>query len=146
MPTRNGHRYLEREWTSTGKLEGTASRSVELDRRSTHRVAVEARVIYEGEHCSHGEGRLVELSKEGCRIIGSRPVPGGSILTLSIKFSDGQPPLRLCAATVCWAASNTFGVRFAELTDSERQRLQQMIWRFATRKGESEGHTEYRFA
>ena len=147
MPTRNGHRYLEHNWASTGELERTStSGPAALDRRGTHRVAVEASVTYHGDHCSHGEGRLVELSKEGCRIVGSRPVPGGSTLTLSITFSDGQPPLHLSAAKVCWAERNTFGVRFAELKASERQRLQQVVWRFATRKGESDDHTEYRLA
>jgi len=149
MPTRNGHRYLEHNWASCGEVDANVTaRATELDRRSAHRVALEASVSYvsDGDQSSQGEGRLVELSKEGCRIVGCRPVPVGSNLALSVGFSDGQPPICLSAAQVCWADTNTFGVRFAEMPANERQRLQQLVWRFASRRGESGEHTEFRFA
>jgi hypothetical protein len=41
---------------------------------------------------------------------------------------------------------NTFGVKFAELTENERQRLQQLVWKFASRTGTSEDRTGFRFA
>jgi PilZ domain len=149
MPSRNGHRYLEQDWGSTGEIEvPSMARPTDLDRRSTHRVALQARVTYvhEADLSSYGEGLLIDLSKEGCRIGGSRAVVIGSTVRLSINFSDGHPPLCLCAATVCWREGNTFGVKFAELTENERQRLQQLIWKFASRKGESGEHTGFRFA
>ncbi len=150
MPTRNGHRYLDQDWGSIGEVQATSTpRPTDLDRRRTQRVALQASVTYtsEGDQpSSHGEGQLIELSKEGCRIAVKGPIPTGCALKLSINFSDGHPPLSLCGIKVCWREGNTFGVKFAELPEHERQRLQQLIWKFASRKGESDEHTGFRFA
>jgi PilZ domain len=151
MPTRNESRYLEDKWGSDEIQVNRTSRTADLDRRNTHRVALQACVTYvnEGGECdqkSRADGQLVELSMEGCRIVGSQPVATGSSLTLSIRFSDGYPPLRLCRTQVCWSDGDTFGVKFAKLTDNERQRVQNLVWKFASKAGESEDHTGFRFA
>jgi hypothetical protein len=100
MPTRNGHRYLDQDWGSTGAVQATsAPRATDLDRRSTQRVALQASVTYTSEgdqSSSHGEGQLIELSKEGCRIVGSSAVLSGGLLSLSINLGDGH--LALCLA------------------------------------------------
>ena len=148
MPNRNGHRYLEQDWGTTGEVQDTSTaRPTELDRRNTHRVVICTRVTYfsEGDE-SHEEGRLIELSKEGCRMVGSRPIVSGRTLALSINFSDGHPPLCLVGAKVCWTEGNTFGVKFSNVTENERQRLQQLVWKFATRTDKSDEHTGFRFA
>lgn len=151
MPTRNENRYLEDHWGSSGELQvRPASRTAELDRRNTHRVAFKASVTYvggsEGDQSSGGDGQLIDLSQEGCRILGSHPVIAGTSLTVSIKFSDGHPALCLCGAKVSWIEGNTFGVKFAKLTDNERQRIQSLVWKFASKAAESEDHTGFRFA
>ena len=116
MPTRNENRYLEGDWGTSGEIKvSRTSPTAELDRRNTHRVALQAGVTYltegsEGDQSSSGNGQVIELSKEGCRIVGSYPVAIGSSLTLSIKFNDGQPVLRMCGAKVCWIEGNRFGV------------------------------------
>ena len=151
MPSRNENRYLEHDWGSSGENQvARTSQTAELDRRTTHRVTLQADVVYtcegsEDDENSHGNGQLIELSTEGCRIVGSQPVVTGSSLTLSITLSDGHPPLRLCAAKVCWIEGDKFGVKFAKLTDSERQRVQNLVWKFASKAGESEDHTGFRF-
>ena len=151
MPSRNENRCLEDNWGSSGELQvRPTSRTAELDSRNTHRVALEATVTYvagsEGDQSSHGNGQLIELSKEGCRIVGSHPVVTGSSLTLSITLSDGHAALCLRGARVCWIEGNKFGVKFATLTDSERQRVQNLVWNFASKAAESEDHTGFRFA
>jgi hypothetical protein len=147
MPTRNVNRYLDQNWGSSGDMAAARTRATELDRRNTQRIALETSVTYVSvdNQFSNGEGRLVDLSKEGCRIVGTRPVATGSILTLSIKLNDGHSPLCLCAK-VCWIEGNRFGVNFAKLTDNERQRVQSLVCKFASRDDESEGHTGFRFA
>lgn len=150
MPTRNENRYLEDHWGSSGELQvRPTSRTAELDSRNTHRVALEATVTYvagsEGDQSSHGDGQLIGLSQEGCRIVGSHPVIAGSSLTVSINFSDGHPALCLRGVTVCWIEGNTFGVKFAKLTDHERQRVENLVWKFASKAAENEG-TGFRFA
>ena len=149
MPTRNENRYLDDDWGTSGEIQVTRhSRTAELDRRNTHRVAVQAGVTYvtEGSEGLGQNGEVVELSKEGCRIVGSHPAAIGSSLTLSIKFNDGHPVLRVCGAKVCWIDGNRFGVKFAGLADTERQRVQNLVWKFASKAGESEDHTGFRFA
>ena len=151
MPTRNENRYLEHDWGSSGENQvARSSQTAELDRRNSHRVALQAGVIYvcegsEGDQSSHGNGQLIELSKEGCRIVGSHPVVTGSSLTLSITLSDGHAALCLRGARVCWIEGNKFGVKFATLTNSERQRVQNLVWKFASKAAESEDHTGFRF-
>jgi hypothetical protein len=150
MPTRNENRYLEDDWGGEIRVP-PASRTAELDRRNTHRVALKAGVTYVvegsgGDRGSGANGQLIELSQEGCRIVGSHPVVAGNSLTLSIKFSDGHPALCLCGAKVCWIEGHNFGVKFAKLTDNERQRVQNLVWKFASKAAESEDHTGFRFA
>ena len=152
MPTRNENRYLENDWGTSGEIRVTrTSPTAELDRRNTHRVTLEAGVTYltegrEGDQGSSRNGQLIELSKEGCRIVGSHPVAIGSSLTLSINFNDGHPALRVCGAKVCWIEGDRFGVKFAQLTDNDRQRVQNLVWKFASKAGDSEDHTGFRFA
>jgi hypothetical protein len=122
MPSRNGHRYLEHDWGSTGEIGVPATaRPTDLDRRNTHRVALQASVTYvsESDQSSHGEGMLIDLSKEGCRIVGSPAVVTGETLSLSFNLGEGHPALSL-AGKVCWREGKTFGVKFAELTENER--------------------------
>lgn len=151
MPTRNENRYLEDDWGSSGEIKVThASPTAELDRRNTHRVTLRADVTYstegsESDASSEGNGQLIELSKEGCRIVGTQPVATGRSLTLSIKFNDGHPALIVCGKA-CWMEGNRFGVNFLKLTDNERQRVQNLVWKFASKAGESEDHTSFRFA
>jgi PilZ domain-containing protein len=125
MPTRNENRYLEDDWGGETRVQ-PASRTAELDRRNTHRVALKAGVTYVvegggGDRSSGANGQLIELSREGCRIEGSHPVVAGDSLTLSIKFSDGHPALSLSGVKVCWIEGYKFGVKFAKLTDNQRQ-------------------------
>jgi PilZ domain len=94
---------------------------------------------------TRGEGRLEDLSKTGCKIIGPLLMVG-TLATLVIHINDDKPPLCLSGVEVTWANGEPFGVRFPKLKAEERQRLQELVLRFATFKGRSEEHTAFRLA
>jgi hypothetical protein len=119
-----------------------------LDRRDAERVPLCARVSYVTDArtgLSRGEGRLEDLSKTGCKIVG--PVlMVGSIATVVIHFDDGREPLSLSPVEVTWSDGESFGVRFQRLQAKDRQRVQELVLRFATFSGRSQEHTAFRFA
>jgi PilZ domain len=128
-----------------GKL--TSASSV-LDRRDAERVPLDAAVSYVSDArmgLTRGEGHLEDLSKTGCKIIGPLLMVG-TLATLVIHVNDDKPPLCLSGVEVTWTNGDSFGVRFPKLKAEDRQRLQELVLRFATFKGRSEDHTAFRLA
>ena len=69
-----------------------------LDRRYAERVPIRYRISYSGEEGARivkGEGTLKDLSKTGCKILGTTTSSLGSCLTLLLDLEDGQAPMRL---------------------------------------------------
>ena len=119
-----------------------------LDRRDAERVPLRAYVSYvtdERMGLSRGQGWLVDLSKTGCKITGPLLMVGTSA-TLVIYVQDDQDPLCICDATVTQSDGDTFGVRFPKLKSAERQRLQELVLRYATLRGRSHEHKAFRIA
>jgi PilZ domain len=122
--------------------------SAVLDRRDAERVPLTAGVSYVSDArmgLTRGEGRLEDLSKTGCKIIGPLLMVGTKA-TLVIDLSDDRPPLCLADVEVTWSDGDAFGVRFPRLNAEDRQRLQELVLRFATFEGRSEDHTAFRLA
>lgn len=120
--------------------------STVLDRRDAERVPFDAAVSYVADGpmgFTRGEGRLVDLSKTGCKIIGPLLMLR-SLATLVIHVNDDKPPLCLSRVEVTWTNGESFGVRFSKLKGEDRQRLQELVLKFATFKGRSEDHTAFR--
>ena len=119
-----------------------------MDRRDAERVPLHTYVSYvtdERMGLSRGQGWLVDLSKTGCKIVGPALMLGTTV-TLVLYFQDEKDPLCVCGATVTWCNGESFGVRFPKMNGAERQRLQELVLRFATLKGNSEEHTAFRLA
>lgn len=117
-----------------------------LDRRDAERVPLRTYVSYmtdEGKGLSRGQGWLVDLSKTGCKIAGPVLMVGTSA-TLVLYFQDEKDPLCISDATVTWRDGESFGVRFPKLKGADRQRLQELVLRFATFRGRSQEHTAFR--
>lgn len=103
-----------------------------LDKRNTERLAVSCKVSYEGEVPSQphaGEGLTKDISVSGCKIATDRPVTRGTLLTITIALPDGEAPLCLTAAHVIWVSGCQFSVRFMQLSQDQRKRLQACIWK-----------------
>ncbi len=129
-------------------VEKRSNAATVLDRRDAERVPLDAVVSYMSDArmgLNRGEGRLADLSKTGCKIIGPLLMVG-TLATLVIHVDDDKPPLCLSEVEVTWTNSESFGVRFPKLKAEDRQRLQELVLRFATFRGQSEEHTAFRLA
>ena len=145
-------RHLDKDWAQ--KFAGldlvnttlAKNASASLDGREAERVPLYCHVSYASDaEASRGEGQLLNLSKQGCRIVG--PVLAvGSTATISLDLDDGKAPLDFTDVTVCWSDGYSFGVKFPSMTVEDRKRLQELILKFATLRGASQDHTAFRLA
>jgi c-di-GMP-binding flagellar brake protein YcgR len=103
-----------------------------LDRRYAERVSIRYRISYSGEEGARivtGDGALKDLSKTGCKILGTATSSLGSRLTLLLDLEDGQAPMRLTDVLVSWIARDSFAVRFPKLSPDDRKRLQEVVFK-----------------
>lgn len=120
---------------------------VPLDNRYAERVAITCRVRYVGEvptQPHQGEGLTKNISVSGCHIISDRPVTRGTLLTLTVSLPDGLPQLIIKSALVVWASGCQFSVRFMDLSQDHRKRLQSFIWKSISHKTVSDQRTRFR--
>jgi len=103
-----------------------------LDRRHAERAQIHHEVTYtgtEGARFVTSTGSLKDLSKSGCKILGTTLPAIGDSVTITLHLNDGQAPLQLTDVTVSWIRGSVFAVRFPKLTDDERKRIQGVIWK-----------------
>jgi hypothetical protein len=120
---------------------------VPLDKRYTERVSVTCRVRYVGEvptQPHQGEGLTKNISVSGCHVISDRPVTRGTLLTLTIALPDGLPQLLLKSAHVVWVSGCQFSVRFMDLGQEHRKRLQSFIWKSISHQTVNDQRTRFR--
>jgi len=148
MKTRHLDRELAQELAEPRQVTTNQPATI-LDRREAERVPLHVHVFYASQETgcfSTGEGRLRNLSKNGCRIDGTSQVVAGSTLRILLDLADGKGPLCLSGATVVWSDGSSFGVKFPPMTLENRQRLQELVLKFATLRGTSPAHTAFRIA
>ena len=118
-----------------------------LDRRYAERALIHNEVTYtstEGARFTTSNGSLKDLSKTGCKVLGTRlPALGGS-LTITLFLNDGHAPLCLTDATVSWIKGNVFAVRFPKLMEEERKRIQGAIWKHVSLSSGKNHRTAFR--
>lgn len=120
---------------------------VPLDNRYAERVAVTCRVRYAGEvptQPHQGEGLTKNISVSGCHVISDRPVTRGTLLTLTISLPDGLSQLTIKSAHVVWVSGCQFSVRYMDLSQDHRKRLQSFIWKSISHKTVSDQRTRFR--
>lgn len=148
MKSRHLEKYMPEAISGVTGDVGSSRNAAYLDRRDAERVPLAMHVCYVTDEplaFSRGQGRLVDLSKTGCKIIG--PVPtAGTTVTLVLDVDDDKDPLCISGAAVTWTKSESFGVRFPKLRSEERQRLQGLVLRYATFRGRSQKHAAFRLA
>ena len=117
-----GQRLIE------GKVEGKSVVDMKtVDRRATPRLRVQFRTAFSSSTKKEGTGIMLDLSSGGCRIESPVPVEPGLLLELRIYAPDVEWPLMIEAANVQWVSGQTFGLAFFRVTDTEQQRLGQVI-------------------
>jgi len=111
-----------------GKVEGQSVVDMKTeDRRATPRLRVQFRTTFSSSTKKEGAGVMLDLSSGGCRVESPIPVEPGLVLELRIYAPDVEWPLMIEAANVQWVSGRTFGLAFFRITETEQQRLGQMI-------------------
>jgi len=95
-------------------------------KRIRDRVAVHRPVEY--RHAGgQGQGMLMDLALQGCRIKGACGLSCGARLRLQIWLPDQAEPVTIERAVVRWATDEQFGVSFLELSSDAGSRLNQVF-------------------
>jgi PilZ domain-containing protein len=111
-----------------GKVEGQSVMDLKTtDRRATPRLRVQFRTTFSASSELEGTGTMLDLSTGGCRIESPVTVEPGASLELRIYAPDIEWPLMVEAASVQWVSGQTFGLAFFRITETEQQRLGQVI-------------------
>ncbi len=111
-----------------GKVDGQSVMDMKSsDRRTTPRLRVQFRATFSASSRLEGTGIMLDLSTGGCRIESPVTVEPGMSLELRIYAPDVEWPLMVEAASVQWVSGQTFGLAFFRITETEHQRLEQVI-------------------
>jgi len=111
-----------------GKVDGLSVMDLKTtDRRAMPRLRVQFRTTFSTPSIREGMGLILDLSTGGCRIESPITVELGVSLELRIYAPDIEGPLIIEAASVQWVSGQTFGLAFFHITETEQQRLGQMI-------------------
>ncbi len=111
-----------------GKVEGRFVIDMKTaNRRAAPRLHVQFSTTFSGSTKLEGTGLILDLSTGGCRIESLVAVEPGISVELRIHVPDLEWPLMIEAAKVQWVSGQTFGLAFVRTTDTEHQRLGQVI-------------------
>ena len=111
-----------------GKVQGQSVMDMKTtDRRAMPRLRMQFRPTFSSSATQEGTGIMLDLSRGGCRIESPVTVEPGMSVELRIYAPDIEWPLMIDAASVQWVSGQTFGVAFSRMTDTEHQRLGQVV-------------------
>jgi hypothetical protein len=97
-----------------------------VTKRKHARVVVQRRVTYRHAQ-GQGEGMLLDLSLQGCRIKGAPPFSCGTRLRLQLWLPDQAEPVAVEQAVVRWVKADEFGVSFQDVPPDVQARLAQVF-------------------
>lgn len=86
---------------------------------------------------TEGEGVVLDLSKDGCRVRCESRVTPGAELQAQIFFPDYEWPLKIERAVVRWVTDETFGMEFVAMWPAQRSRLRGVLAEKKFRSGSS---------
>jgi hypothetical protein len=97
-----------------------------MPKRIHARVMVHRRIEYRYAQ-GQGEGMLLNLSLQGCRIKGAPPFPCGTRLRLELWLLEESQPVKVELAAVRWVNDDEFGVSFLKMPPDVRAHLIQVF-------------------
>ena len=111
-----------------GKVAGQSVADMKTtDRRATRRFRVQFQTTFSDAPKLEGTGIMLDLSTGGCRIESPVTVEPGLSLELRIYVPQVVWRRLIEVATVQWVSGQTFGLAFFRITETERQRLDQIL-------------------
>ncbi len=97
-----------------------------MNRRKFPRFHVELRCSFVGDQFT-GEGTLLDLSMEGCRVRSDTPVIKGMYVELFINLLGQIPPLPVELAVIRWSEGPVFGLEFIRIAGGHQARLRHYV-------------------
>lgn len=90
-------------------------------------MMVHYRVSLSPSSITAGEGRLLDLSAEGCRIEAQQELPVNTYLSLRLIISAHELPILVDLAAVRWVRGTNCGVHFLAVQPLQAQRLRAFL-------------------
>lgn len=97
------------------------------DRHARMSMMVHYRVALSPSSITNGEGRLLDLSAEGCRIETKDALPVNTYLSLRLMISPQELPVLVDLAAVRWSRGTNCGVHFLAVQPLQAQRLRTFL-------------------
>ena len=97
-------------------------------------MKVHYQVSLSKESTTSGEGRLLDLSVEGCRIEGAHHLPVNTYLSLRLIISPKEMPVLVDLAAVRWTRGIVCGIHFLSLQPLQTARLKTFLASAAPQK------------
>jgi hypothetical protein len=110
------------------ELIGTTMKGLqEVNDSHRHRLELSCRLFFFGDDDFEGEGRLLDISTNGCQMASSESLQVGMLLKLSLFLPDHLWPMRIDQALVRWANEGQYALEFTSIRLAQRERLRAMI-------------------
>src|ERR1051325_8254282 len=116
-----GFRFRFMQW-------GVRYQRIQEDRREYDRLPAEFPVAVRGESI-YVEGAAQDVSLGGCTVKVETGLSEGDLCTVTLYLAQDILPIRINAAVIRSARSDTRGVEFLRFQDNDRERLQLFIRR-----------------
>jgi c-di-GMP-binding flagellar brake protein YcgR len=97
-----------------------------MNRRKYSRFQVELECSFVGDQYT-GEGTVLDLSMEGCRMRCDTSLLKGAYVELFINLLGQIPPLPVGLAVIRWSAGTVFGLEFIRIADRHQVRLRRYV-------------------
>ncbi|MBA5870823.1 MAG: hypothetical protein GDA68_12625 [Nitrospira sp. CR2.1] len=90
-------------------------------------MMVHYRVALSAHSITAGEGRLLDLSAEGCRIETEQELPVNTYLSMRLIVSPKEMPVLVDLAAVRWSRGTVCGIHFLSLQPIQTARLKMFL-------------------
>ena len=97
-----------------------------MNRRKYPRFHVELQCSFMGDQYT-GEGTVLDLSMEGCRMCCDTSLFKGTYVELFINLLGQTPPLPVELAVIRWSAGPAFGLEFIRIADRHQVRFRRYV-------------------
>ncbi|MBA5873918.1 MAG: hypothetical protein GDA66_05140 [Nitrospira sp. CR1.2] len=90
-------------------------------------MLVHYRVALSASSITAGEGRLLDLSAEGCRVETQQELPVNTYLSMRLIVSPNEMPILVDLAAVRWSRGTVCGIQFLSLLPLQTARLKTFL-------------------
>ena len=98
-----------------------------MERRRSERFKVRFRSSFAAGTMLGGDGTVINVSPNGCRIASGMTVPNETELEMRIHLPDEESPIEIETAVVVWSDGQEFGLKFKRLQPKTFDRLSHLM-------------------